>query len=110
MTAGSTCSSVWTAIPDGRAFEDECWRLRRAPLGELAWNPDAAESHGMRTVVTVPIGDAGAIELLAVDRRDLEPETLQALDIAARQLKIVARLTELADLPRWASVAGNATT
>ena len=107
---GLTCSSVWTAIPDGRAFEDECWRLRRAPLGELAWNPDAAESHGMRTVVTVPIGDAGAIELLAVDRRDLEPETLQALDTAARQLKIVARLTELADLPRWASVAGNATT
>jgi hypothetical protein len=105
---GLSCSSVWTAIPDGRAFEDECWRLRRQPLGELAWNPDAAEPHGMRTVVTMPIGDAGAIELLAVDRRELEPETLQALDAAARQLKIVARLTELADLPRWASIASNA--
>lgn len=105
---GLACSSVWTAMPDGRAFEDQCWRQRRAPLNELAWNPDAAEPHGMRTVVTVPIGDAGAIELLAVDRRELEPETLQALDVAARQLKIVARLTELADLPRWASIASNA--
>ena len=45
----------------------------------------------MRTVVTVPIGDGGAMELLAVDRRELEPETLQALDVAARQLKIVAQ-------------------
>jgi hypothetical protein len=64
----------------------------------------------MRTVVSVPIGEAGAMELLAVDRRELEPETLQALDIVAHQLSIVARLTELADLPRWASIAGNATT
>jgi hypothetical protein len=64
----------------------------------------------MRTVVTVPLGDAGALELLAVDRRELEPETLEVLDIVARQLKIVAQLTELADLPRWASIASNATT
>jgi PAS domain-containing protein len=107
---GLACSSVWTANPDGRAFEDACWRTRRAPLEELTWNPDAAEPHGMRTVVTVPIGEAGAMELLAVDRREPETETLQALDAAARQLRIVARLTELADLPRWASIAGNATT
>jgi hypothetical protein len=102
---GLACSSVWTASPDGRAFEDACWRTRRPPLEELAWNPDAAEAHGMRTVVTVPLGEAGALELLAVDRRELEPETLQALDVVARQLKLVARLTELADLPRWASIA-----
>lgn len=107
---GLACSSVWTAIPDGRAFEDACWRSRRAPFAELAWNPDAAEPHGMRTVVTVPIGEAGAMELLAVDRRELEPETLQTLDTAARHLKLVARLTDIADLPRWASIAGNATT
>ena len=107
---GLACSSVWTAIPDGRAFEDACWRSRRAPFAELTWNPDAAEPHGMRTVVTVPIGEAGAMELLAVDRRELEPETLQTLDTAARHLKLVARLTDLADLPRWASIAGNATT
>jgi hypothetical protein len=107
---GLACSSVWTALPDGRAFEDACWRTRRAPAVELTWNPDAAEPHGMRTVVTVPIGEAGAMELLAADRRELEPETLQALDTAARHLKLVARLTELADLPRWASIASNATT
>jgi hypothetical protein len=104
------CSSAWTALPDGRAFEDACWRMRRAPSAQLMWNADAAEPHGMRTVVTVPIGEAGAMELLAADRRELEPDTLQALDTAARQLKLVARLTELADLPRWASIAGNATT
>jgi len=102
---GLACSSVWTAGPDGRAFEDACWRTRRAPLEELAWNPDAAEPHGMRTVVTVPLGEAGALELLAVNRREVEAEALQALDIVARQLKLVARLTELADLPRWASIA-----
>jgi hypothetical protein len=107
---GLACSSVWTALPDGRAFEDACWRTRRAPFAQLAWDPDAAEPHGMRTVVTVPIGEAGAMELLAADRRELEPETLQALDIAARHLRLVARLTELADLPRWASIASNATT
>ena len=28
---GLACSSVWTAIPEGRAFEDACWRIRRAP-------------------------------------------------------------------------------
>jgi hypothetical protein len=104
------CSSVWTATPDGRTFEEACWRIRRAPSGDLAWNPEATESNGMRTVVTVPLGDAGAMEFLAVDRRELEAETLEALDIAARQLRLVARLTELADLPRWASIAGNATT
>ena len=82
--------------------------MRRAPSFELTWNPDAAEPHGMRTVVTVPIGDAGAMELLAVDRRELEPETLQALDTTARQLRLIARLTELADLPKWASIATNA--
>jgi hypothetical protein len=59
----------------------------------------------MRTVVTVPLGEAGAMELLATDRRELETETLQALDAAARQLKLLAKLTELADLPRWASIA-----
>jgi hypothetical protein len=59
----------------------------------------------MSTIVTVPLGEAGAMELLAVDRRELEPETLQALDVVTRQLKLVARLTELADLPRWASIA-----
>jgi hypothetical protein len=59
--------------------------------------------------VTVPIGEAGALELMAVERRELEQETLQALEAAARQLRLVARLTELADLPRWASIAGNAT-
>jgi hypothetical protein len=107
---GLACSSVWTALADGRTFEDACWRTRRAPVAQLAWDPDAAEPHGMRTVVTVPIGEAGAMELLAADRRELEPETLQALDIAARHLKLVARLTELADLPRWASIASNATT
>jgi hypothetical protein len=107
---GLACSSVWTALPDGRAFEDACWRTRRAPFAQLTWDPDAAEPHGMRTVVTVPIGDAGAMELLAADRRELEPETLQVLDTAARHLKLVARLTELADLPRWASIASNATT
>ena len=107
---GLACSSVWTAIPEGRAFEDACWRIRRAPSDQLTWNPDAAEPHGMRTVVSVPIGEAGAMELLAVDRRELEPETLQALDIVAHQLRVVARLTELADLPRWASIASNATT
>jgi hypothetical protein len=107
---GLACSSVWTANPGARAFEDACWRVRRAPLAELSWNPEAAEPHGMRTVVTVPLGDAGALELLAVDRRELEPETLEVLDIVARQLKIVAQLTELADLPRWASIASNATT
>jgi hypothetical protein len=107
---GLACSSVWTALPDGRAFEDACWRTRRAPFAQLTWDPDAAEPHGLRTVVTVPIGDAGALELLAADRRELEPETLQALDTAARHLKLVARLTELADLPRWASIASNATT
>jgi hypothetical protein len=63
----------------------------------------------MRTVVTVPIGEAGALELMAVERRELEQETLQALEAAGRQLGLVARLTELADLPRWASIAGNAT-
>jgi hypothetical protein len=107
---GLACSSVWTALPDGRAFEDACWRTRRAPFAQLTWDPDAAEPHGMRTVVTVPIGDAGAMELLAADRRELEPETLQVLDTAARHLGLVARLTELADLPRWASIASNATT
>jgi hypothetical protein len=107
---GLVCSSVWTSNPDARAFEDECWRTRRAPSRELAWNPDAMESNGMRTVVTVPIRDAGAIELLAVERREPEAETLQALEAAARQLRLVAHLTELADLPRWASIAGNATT
>jgi hypothetical protein len=49
------------------------------------------------------------MEFLAVERRELEVETLQALDAAARQLRLVARLTELADLPRWASIASNAT-
>jgi hypothetical protein len=107
---GLTCSSVWTENPDARMFEDACWRIRQAPFAELAWNPDAGEPYGMRTVVTVPIGDAGTIELLAVDRRELEPETLQALDAVARQLTLVAKLTELANLPRWASIAGNATT
>jgi hypothetical protein len=102
---GLACSSVWTANPDGRAFEDACWRTRRPPLGDLTWNPDAAEPHGMRTVVTVPLGDAGAMELLAVERREVEAETVQALAAVARQLKLVARLTELADLPRWASIA-----
>jgi hypothetical protein len=106
---GMACSSVWTANPDARTFEDSCWRLRQAPANELAWNPDAAEPCGMGTVVTVPLGDAGAIELLAVERREPEAETLQALDIVARQLKLTARLTELADLPRWASIASNAT-
>jgi hypothetical protein len=103
------CSSVWAANPEARAFEDECWRIRRAPAAVLAWNPDAMEANGMRTVVTVPVGDSGALELLAVERREAEPETLQALEAAARQLGIVARLTELADLPRWASIASNAT-
>jgi hypothetical protein len=107
---GLVCSSVWTALPDGRAFEEACWRTRRGPSAELTWDPAATDPHGMRTVVTVPIGDAGAMELLAVDRRELEPETFQALDTAARHLKLVARLTELADLPRWASIASNATT
>jgi hypothetical protein len=107
---GLACSSVWTANPGARAFEDACWRLRRAPLVELSWNPEAAEPHGMRTVVTVPLGDAGALELLAVERRELEPETLEVLDIVARQLKIIAQLTELANLPRWASIASNAST
>jgi hypothetical protein len=107
---GLACSSVWTALPDGRTFEDACWRTRRAPCAQLTWDPNASEPHGMRTVVTVPIGEAGAMELLAADRRELEPETLQALDTAARHLKLVARLTELADLPRWASIASNATT
>src|SRR4051794_29808361 len=60
---GLACSSVWTALPDGRTFEDACWRTRRAPSAQLTWDPDAAEPHGMRTVVTVPIGDAGAMEL-----------------------------------------------
>jgi len=106
---GLACSSVWTANPDSRTFEDSCWRLRQAPARELAWNPDAGEPCGMSTVVTVPLGEAGAMELLAVERRELEPETLQALDIVAHQLKLVARLTELADLPRWASIASNAT-
>jgi hypothetical protein len=106
---GLVCSSVWAANPDARAFEDECWRIRRAPEATLAWNPDAMEANGMRTAVTVPIGDSGALELLAVERREAEPETLQALEAAARQLRIVARLTELADLPRWASIASNAT-
>jgi len=106
---GMACSSVWTANPGARTFEDNCWRLRQAPALELAWNPDAAEPCGMRTVVTVGLGEAGAMELLAVERREPEPETLQALDIVARQLKLVARLTELADLPRWASIAGNTT-
>jgi hypothetical protein len=104
------CSSVWTAIPEGRAFEEACWRIRQAPGVDLAWNPDAAEPHGMRTVVTVPLGEHGAMEFLAVDRRELETETLQALDIVSHQLKLIARLTEIADLPRWASIAGNATT
>jgi hypothetical protein len=103
------CSSVWTANPDAHAFEDECWRIRSAPAPQLAWNPDAMESNGMRTVVTVPVGDAGALELLTVQRREVEDETLQALQAAARQLNAVARLTELADLPRWASIASNAT-
>ena len=107
---GMACSSVWTAIPEGRSFEEACWRIRRAPGGDLAWNPDAAEPHGMRTVVTVPLGEHGALEFLAVDRRELETETLQALDIVSHELKLIARLTELADLPRWASIAGNATT
>jgi hypothetical protein len=107
---GMACSSVWTANPDARGFEDACWRARRAPASELTWNPEAADAHGMCTVVTVPIGGHGAIELLAVERRELEAETLQALDIVAHQLRLVARLTELADLPRWASIAGNATT
>ena len=62
----------------------------------------------MRTVVSVPIGDAGAMEFLAVDQRELEPETLQALDIVAHELRLIARLTDLADLPRWASIASNA--
>ena len=104
------CSSVWTANPDARSFEDECWRVRRAPASsELTWNPDAMESNGMRTVVTVPVGGSGAVELLAVDRREPEPDTIQALEAAGRQLRIVARLTELADLPRWASISTNAT-
>jgi hypothetical protein len=107
---GMACSSVWTAIPEGRAFEEACWRIRQAPGVDLAWNPDAAEPHGMRTVVTVPLGEHGAMEFLAVDRRELETETLQALDIVSHQLKMIARLTEIADLPRWASIAGNATT
>jgi hypothetical protein len=107
---GMVCSSVWTANPDARSFEDECWRIRQAPSRELVWNPDAMESNGMRTVVTVPIGDAGAMELLAVERREPEAETLQALEAAACQLRLVARLTELADLPRWSSIASNATT
>jgi hypothetical protein len=107
---GMVCSSVWTANPDARSFEDECWRIRQAPSHELVWNPDAMESNGMRTVVTVPIGDAGAMELLAVERREPEAETLQALEAAACQLRLVARLTELADLPRWSSIASNATT
>jgi PAS fold len=102
---GLECSSVWTADLDARAFEDACWRTRRQPLDELSWNPDAGEAHGMCTVVTVPLGEAGAMELLAGNRRELEAETLQALDAAARQLRLVARLTELADLPRWASIA-----
>jgi hypothetical protein len=106
---GLVCSSVWTANPEARAFEDECWRTRQMPPRELIWNPDAAEPNGMRTVVSIPIGDAGAMEFLAVERRELEVETLQALDAAARQLRLVARLTELADLPRWASIASNAT-
>jgi hypothetical protein len=106
---GMTCSSVWASNPDARTFEDNCWRLRQAPGSELAWNPDAVEPCGMRTVVTVPLGEAGAMELLAVERREPEPETLQALSIAARQLRLVARLTELADLPRWASIASNTT-
>src|SRR4029079_5219399 len=55
---GLACSSVWTAIPEGRAVEDACWRIRRAPSDQLTWNPDAAEPHGMRTVVSVPIGEA----------------------------------------------------
>jgi hypothetical protein len=107
---GMVCSSVWTANPDARSFEDEGWRIRQAPSRELVWNPDAMESNGMRTVVTVPIGDAGAMELLAVERREPEAETLQALEAAACQLRLVARLTELADLPRWSSIASNATT
>jgi len=106
---GLACSSVYTATPDVRGFEDACWRTRRAPSDDLTWNPDAAETHGMRTVVTVPLGEAGVMEFLAVDRRELEAETLQALDIVAHQLRLIARLTELADLPRWASIAGNAT-
>jgi len=105
---GLACSSVWSATPDSRAFEDACWRLRQPPGAELAWNPDASDPHGMQTVVTVPLGETGAMELLAVERREPEPETLQALDIVARQLKLVARLTELADLPRWSSIASNA--
>jgi hypothetical protein len=107
---GMACSSVWTAIPEGRSFEEACWRIRQAPGGDLAWNPDAAEPCGMRTVVTVPLGEYGAMEFLAVDRRELETETLQAFDIVAHQLMLIARLTELANLPRWASIAGNATT
>jgi hypothetical protein len=107
---GLTCSSVWTGIPEGRAFEDACWRIREAPPAQLTWNADAAEPYGMRTVVSVPIGDAGAMEFLAVDQRELEPETLQALDIVAQELRLVARLTDLADLPRWSSIASNATT
>jgi len=106
---GMVCSSVWTANPDARSFEDECWRIRQAPSRELAWNPDAMESNGMRTVVTVPIGDAGAMELLAVERREPEAETLQSLEAAASQLRLIAHLTELADLPRWSSIASNAT-
>jgi hypothetical protein len=105
---GLVCSSVWTANPESRTFEDECWRLRPAPAAERTWDPDVMECSGMRTLVTIPVGDAGTIELLAVQRREQEPETLQALDCVARQLRLIARLTELADLPRWASIAGNA--
>ena len=99
---GLECSSVWTAVPESRAFEDACWRARRDGMEELVWESHASEAHGMRTIVTIPLGEAGAMEMLAQDSREPEPETLQALVAAARQLRLIHTLTSLAQQPRWA--------
>jgi hypothetical protein len=102
---GLECSSVWTAMANVRAFEDACWHTRRQAAEELTWEPRAAQPHGMRTIVTVPLGDAGEIEFLAHDSREPEPETLMALEAAGRQLRLLHTLTDLAQQPRWAFMA-----
>jgi hypothetical protein len=98
---GTECASVWTGSHAPMGFEDSCWHQRRESVEDLTWESHADEPHGMQTVVTIGLAHGGAIELLAQDSREPEPETLLALEAAMNQLRIVYRLMELAGRPRW---------
>jgi hypothetical protein len=98
---GLECASVWTGSPLPQDFEDSCWHQRRQSVGELKWDAHADGPHGMHTIVTVGLAHGGAIDLLAQDSREPDPDTLLALEAATQQLAIVHTLTELARQPRW---------